>query len=257
MTRWLAALALLAPLQGLADDGADRDIHYRTVVLRFDAPWPKDSEHAPGERRQVAWSYPVFADRDSATRKLNGWLRLQSIAQLAPDTAVARDAPRLTDRQVVARAAHDPAFIGSGVQAAWVDVQMAAGPLRSFTFTSTEPGADGVHNDSQNTSMLYDMRDGQSPAIGALFADDADPALDALFQAALRQDAGVECREERHFAWDVAELVAPDTLVEFFGFKAYEDPRCLEVQITGPEVTRLLKTPADLAPVHRLVKDRR
>jgi hypothetical protein len=270
--RRLAAIAMIAALLSVprtfgatapgsaattAPAAAPPVLHYRVVTYTFEAPYPRDGQHAPGERHRVEWVYPVFAPAaDPATRALNGWLRRQSLDVLLPeDTPLRRDAAHLTDRQVVARAPADRGLVRAEIGSATVMVEAAAGRYRSFTSLQVSlQEHEGDDDGSGVDHLLYDMRSSRTVDIADLFVADDHGVLDTLFQA-YYAGADFTCRRERHFDWLKAWLAGEQRIGLFFPLAYREDPRCADVLLDDPAVTRLLKAPDDLAPDYTLVRD--
>lgn len=232
-------------------------LRYRVVTYTFEAPYPRGDGHKPGERHRVDWVYPVFApSRDPATRALNGWVRLQSLRALLPeDTPLRRAAAHLTDREIVARAPADHGLVDAEIGSATVMVEAAAGRYRSFTVLQVSVRErEGDDDGSGVDHDLYDLRSGRSVDVADLFVADDHGALEALFQAYFAT-ADFTCRRERHFDWSKAWLAGEQRIGLWFPLEYREDPRCADVLLDDPAVTRLLKSPDELAPEYRLVRD--
>ncbi|MFL6682620.1 MAG: hypothetical protein ACJ8IK_30055 [Burkholderiaceae bacterium] len=257
---WLAGgvLAASAPAPAVSAPAAEQPaLHYRAVTYAFEVPYPRDDDHAPAKRHRVEWVYPVFEPaRDPATRALNGWVRLQSLRALLPeDTPLWRAAARLKDREIVARAPADRGLVDAGIASATVHVEAAAGRYRSFTvLQASVREREGDDDGSGIDHDLYDMRTGRTVDIADLFVADDRGALEALFQA-YYASADFTCRSERHFDWAKAWLAGEQRIGLWFPLGYREDPRCSDVLLDDPAMTRLLRTPGDLAPEFRLVRD--
>lgn len=252
------AAAASAPQPALSASAAEpATLHYRVVTYSFQAPYPRGDGHPPGARHRVEWVYPVFAPaRDPATRALNGWVRLQSLRALLPDdTPLWRAAAHLTDREIVARAPADRGLVDAEIGSATVMVEAAAGRYRSFTVLQVSVRErEGDDDGSGVDHDLYDLRSGRPVDVADLFVADDHGALEGLFQS-YYATADFTCRRERHFDWAKAWLAGEQRIGLWYPLEYREDPRCSDVLLDDPAVTRLLKAPDDLAPEYSLVRD--
>ncbi len=261
---WLA-LACAPPACGLAQDAASAAraaaaaaparpvVHYRTAGGVFSAPhasWDADNQ-AP---RQVEWRYPVFTDTsDRATVKLNAWIGRESLKLLLGDDEAADAAMRLDDPQVMAFAARQPVFIESELDQAEIQVALALGIYRTFTFYSEVEGI--AHPAHIVTPHLYDLRRGEERRVQDLFADDDDGELPDLYDQQNKSDAH-PC-EQYGFDWRNAALGGRDALHFEYPYQPGWDVECENASVIGPQVARLLKSPRDLEPIYDVLPAQR
>ncbi len=202
--------------------------------------------------RRVEWSYPVIVGPgDRATAALNAWIRRQALTLLLAKGPLRQLAEHLTDREVIARAIKDPGFIDSELDQAEIVFDNALGIYRTFTFHAETEG--GPHPDHGLEVHLYNLRSGREQAVQELYKDD-DVDLDALYDEQNKSPAH-PC-EHRHFDWQDAGVAAADRIFFEYAPQPGWDPECDSASISGPQVSRMLRSPSDLAPVFQLSLER-
>jgi len=251
---WLLVAGAIA--QGASPPAAAAShpsLHFTMASYKFDV---QDLDRKPDDlsmARNVEWRYPVFVDaRDPATRALNAWLRQWAVRLLLGDGALAHQAVTLTDRELIAKASVDPQFIDNGIDQ--VDIQPARALGRYRSFVAYEESTGGVHPVHGVDYMLYDLASRGQREVSDLFKPGSEDTLPELFDAQKRK--GSNPCDFREFGWPGAQLADADTLVFEYPYQPGQGVDCDVIQVKGPQVARLLRSPRSLSPVFDLVEDK-
>lgn len=249
----LTACAIAQAASPTAPAGPLAQVHYKMASYKFDI---QDKDRSPDDRsmaRSVEWQYPVFADtHDPATRALNAWLRQWAVSLLVGDGPLAQQAARLTDRELIAKAALDPEFVDNGAEQVVIHPARAMGRYRSFVaYEGSNGGAHPIHGVDE---VLYDLASGGPRSVSDLFKPGSEETLSELYDA--QKGKGGNACDFRQFGWQGASLVDAETLAFEYPYQPGQGVDCDVIVVKGPQVARLLRSPRSLSPVFDLVEDK-